>query len=143
MPNTTLGGGLARNRARVCPPPPRVQSTYTAGLACTSNAHTSCSITARCSMVGTAPIGTPSETQFHHAFVGIKTRSLTGFITFPTTRGPQLKLLDHTNHERFRVNLRILAELGRNEHPPLAVQGTDVGTGAKVPDERAGTAIVW
>src|SRR5438445_2700119 len=94
-------------------------------------------------MVGTAPIGPPSETQFQYACGGIKARRLTGFIAFPTTRGPQLKLPDHTNHERFRVNLRILAEFWRNEHPPLAVQGTDVGTGAKVPDERAGTAIIW
>src|SRR6266478_4471147 len=93
-------------------------------------------------MVGATPMGTTSESQFHHSFVRIKTRRLTGFIAFPTTRRPQLKLAHHANDEGLPVNLRILTELWRNEHSPLTVQGTDIGAGTKVPHEGAGTAII-
>ena len=57
-------------------------------------------------------------------------------------RSPDLKLLNYPDHERFRVNLRVLAELGRDEHPPLAVQGTNIGTGTEVPHKGAGGAII-
>jgi hypothetical protein len=75
-------------------------------------------------------------------FVRIKMWCFTGCIAFPTMRGPDLKLLDHSDHERLRVNLRILTELGRDKHPPLAVQGTDIGTGTEVPYKGAGGPVI-
>src|SRR5438128_8577936 len=57
-------------------------------------------------------------------------------------RSPDCQRLHHHGHERRRVNLRILAELGRDEHPPLAVQGTDIGTGTEVPYKGAGGAVI-
>ncbi len=93
-------------------------------------------------MVGATPMGTTSESQCCHTFMRIKMWYFTGCIAFPTMRGPDLELLDHTDHERLRINLRILAELGRDEHPPLAVQGTDIGTGTEVPHKGAGGAVI-
>src|SRR6266849_7509996 len=93
-------------------------------------------------MVGATPMGTTSESQCHHMFVRITTRRLTGFITFPTMRGPQLKLPHHPNHKRLQVDLRILPKLWRNEHSPLAVQGTDISAGTEVPHKGTRTAII-
>src|SRR5712691_4795314 len=93
-------------------------------------------------MVGATPMGTTSESQCCHTFMRIKMWCFTGCIAFPTMRGPDLKLLDHPDHKSLRVNLRILAELGWDEHPPLAVQGTDVGTGTEVPHKGAGGAVI-
>src|SRR5215475_7062145 len=93
-------------------------------------------------MVGATPMGTTSESQCSHTLMRIKMWCFTGCIAFPTMRSPDLKLLDHPDHERLRVNIRILAELGRDEHPPLAVQGTDIGTGTEVPHKGAGGAVI-
>src|SRR5215475_2678531 len=93
-------------------------------------------------MVGAAPMETTSESQCCHMFVRIKMWCFTGCIAFPTMRGPDLKLLDYSDHERLRVNLRILTELGRDKHPPLAVQGTDIGTGTEVPYKGAGGPVI-
>src|SRR4029453_11341070 len=93
-------------------------------------------------MVGATPMGTTSESQCGHMLMRIKMWGFTGCIAFPTMRSPDLKLLDHPDHECLRVNLRILAELGRDEHPPLAVQGTDIGTGTEGPPKGTGGALV-
>src|SRR5262245_7454611 len=107
-----------------------------------SSAHMSCSSTGRCSMVGVTPMGTTSESQCCHTFMRIKARCFTSCIAFPTMRGPDLKLLDHSNDEGLRVDLRILTELGRDEHAPMTVQGADVGTGTEVPYKGAGGADI-
>src|SRR6185436_12923888 len=93
-------------------------------------------------MVGATLMGTTSESQCCHMFMRIKMWCCTGCIAFPTLRGPNLQLLNHPDHEHICVNLRILAELERDEHTPLAVQGTDIGTGTEVPDKGAGGAII-
>src|SRR4029453_9894427 len=93
-------------------------------------------------MVGATPMGTTSESQCGHTLMRIKMWCFTGCIAFPTMRSPDLKLLDHPDHERLRVNPRILGELGRDEPPPLAVQGTDIGTGTEVPHKGAGGAVI-
>jgi hypothetical protein len=93
-------------------------------------------------MIGATPMGTTSESQGCYTFMRIKMWCFTGCIAFPTVRGPDLKLLDHPDHERVTVNLRVLAELGGDEHPPLAIQGTDVSTGTEIPYKGAGGAII-
>src|SRR5215470_305027 len=93
-------------------------------------------------MIGATPMGITSESQCCYTFVCIKMWCFTGRIAFPTMRGPDLKLLDHPDHERLRLKLCILAKLGRDEHSPLAVQGTDIGTGTEVPHKGTGGAII-